>query len=307
MKKILFTVTALAILLVACLKNELVSPSLSLESTEVSTSFPEPNESVTITAVVTDTRNTITSVIIEWSIGGTAQSNIAMTAGANNTFTGVIPGQADGTTAAWRVIATNNKGDIERTTERAITWSEVTIDYSKLRINEVSGVEGAGGTCDIFYELFNTGDKPIDLTGVEIWYNANSAVGQPFPPNDNRLTWKGGASPTQPAGIIEPGGIYLIQGRANCNNGPIQTGLTSSRILIITLRDPGGNQIDQMARAEDNRSPWNFGSNEASMSRIPDGTGPFYFTPAVTERITPGTTNGTDATGLVLVPQTPQP
>jgi hypothetical protein len=180
--------------------------------------------------------------------------------------------------------------------------------FEILRINEVSGVEiPNGNTATIFYELFNTGTEPIDLEGFEIWYNAAGSAGQAFPPNDNRLTWKGGASAIQVAGTIEPGGFFLIQGRSNATPpGPIQTGLTSSRNLIITLRDADGFLVDRMARAEDNRAPWNVvgASNTSTMSRIPDGTGPFYFTPSPG---TPGTTNGTSTTGLVAVPQTPQP
>jgi len=205
------------------------------------------------------------------------------------------------------VINTNTSVNGSQTANAGSSIATITVNagggnnFANLRINEVSGVEGAGGSCDIFYELMNIGDTSIDLTGVEIWYNANGSIGQPFPPTDDRLTWKGGAT-NQPSGVVQPGELFLIQGRNNCSNGPIQTGLTSSRILIITLKDPSGNVIDQMARAEDNIAPYNsFGSNVASYSRIPDGTGPFYFTTTPT----PGTTNGTNTAGLVLVPQTP--
>ena len=189
--------------------------------------------------------------------------------------------------------------------------TEIAVDprYVNLRINEASGAELAGGVCDIFYELINIGDAPIDLTGVEIWYNANGSAGQPFPPNDDRLTWKGGTTSNSWMGndspIIGPGEVYIIQGRSTCpGGGPLQTGFTSSRKLIITLKDPTGVTIDELARAEDNRPPWVTPSNAVTMSRIPDGTGDFYFTPAPG---TPGALNGTNATGLVAVPQTPQP
>jgi hypothetical protein len=64
--------------------------------------------------------------------------------------------------------------------------------------------------------------------------------------------------------------------------------------LIITLKDPDGNIIDQCIRAEDT-GDYAVGRSY-SMSRIPDGTGPFYFSIP-----TPNAKNG----GSILVPVTP--
>jgi hypothetical protein len=158
------------------------------------------------------------------------------------------------------------------------------VDYSKLKLNEVSGV---GVDSDKFYELINTGTVDINLEGCRIYYNANGSAGGNFPPNDERLTWTG--SSTQ---IIKAGELFSLIGRNN--PGSFTTGLTPERILIITLTDPDGNTIDQCIRAEDT-GDYAVGRTY-SFSRIPDGTGPFYFSIP-----TPNAKNG----GSLLVPATP--
>ena len=169
------------------------------------------------------------------------------------------------------------------------------IDYSALRINEVSGV--GSSDCDKFYELINTGADDINMEGCQIFYNANSNTGGTLPSGDGNLTWTGDA--TQ---VAKAGKLFSLIGRngGNCSNpttsNSFTTGLTAARILIITLKDPAGNVIDQCIRAQDTGS---YAITDKSFSRIPDGTGPFYFTTP-----TPGVSNGTSTEGLIEVPVT---
>ena len=172
--------------------------------------------------------------------------------------------------------------------------ANTSFDYSRLKINEVSGV---GDDKEKFYELINTGTETINLAGCKIFYNANSNTGGVFPPNGNQgLTWTGKTSH-----VIQPGGLLLLLGRYNAGsnpNGEFTTGLTAERILIITLEDPSGNAIDQCIRAQDTGD---YEIANKSFSRIPDGTGPFYFTDP-----TPEIMNGTSTTGLIEVPSSPK-
>jgi len=158
------------------------------------------------------------------------------------------------------------------------------VDYSKLKLNEVSGV---GADSVKFYELINTGAVDINLGDCQIWYNANPDTAQAFPPASDKLTWTGDASQ-----VIKAGELFSLIGRNN--PGSFTTGLTPERKLIITLKDLAGNTIDQCIRAEDT-GDYSVGRN-LSMSRIPDGTGPFYFSIP-----TPDAKNG----GSILVPATP--
>jgi len=167
--------------------------------------------------------------------------------------------------------------------------------YTKLKLNEVSGV---GTDSEKFYELKNTGSKDISLEGCKIYYNANSGgTGGDFPPNDKRPTWIG-----LPEHVAKAGQYFTLIGRdepQGTNPGSFTTGLTAVRILIITLEDPDGNVLDECIRARDT---WTSGFTDKSFSRIPDGTGDFYFTTP-----TPNATNGTSTAGLTKVPVEPLP
>ena len=146
------------------------------------------------------------------------------------------------------------------------------VDYTKLKLNEVSGV---GNDCEKFYELINLGNVDIPLLGCKIYYNANGVTGGTLPTGKGQLTWTGVG--TQ---VASAGQLFSLIGRngGNCSNPPTEnsftTGLTAARILIITLEDPNGNIIDQCIRASDTGL---FEIDNRSFARIPDGTGPFFF------------------------------
>ena len=179
--------------------------------------------------------------------------------------------------------------DVSNITRVSFAPDLLGVDYSKLKLNEVSGV---GNDPEKFYELINTGAVDIPLEGCKIYYNANGSNGGVFPPNGNQgLTWTGSADQ-----VAKAGELFCLIGRNT--PGSFTTGLTAARILIVTLEDPAGNVIDECIRAKDTDE---YAFVEHSYSRIPDGTGPFYFTTTPT----PCEMNGNDATGLTLVPQSP--
>jgi hypothetical protein len=166
------------------------------------------------------------------------------------------------------------------------------VDYTKLRLNEVSGV---GNDSDKFYELINLGDKDIPLYDCKIYYNANSNTGGTLPSGKGNVTWTGLTSQT-----IEAGKLFSLIGRDNptgTNPGSFTTGLTAGRILIITLEDPKGNVIDKCVRTSDTGD---YAFTDKSFSRIPDGTGDFYFTTS-----SPNAKNAASADGLIKLPVDP--
>jgi hypothetical protein len=251
---------------------------------------PTPDNDVTITVKVVNI-SSVSSVTLNWKKDGVAQPNINITNSlTDNTYKGIIPKQVEGTVALWTIEASNANG-VKASVSGTLTFVVNNADYTKLKLNEVSGV---GGDDDKFYELINTGTEPINLAGCKIYYNANGAGGGTLPSGKGNLTWTGGADMEQ---IIQPGQLLSLIGRSK--PGSFSTGLTAARILIITFDDPDGVMIDQCIRAEDT-APYDY--IDKSFSRIPDGTGPFYFTTP-----TPNVMNGTVTTGLVLVPTTQGP
>ena len=259
---------------------------LKIEEISISATRPTPADDVTIVAKVTDI-NVVTSVVLKWKLNGADQPEKAMTKNGND-YSATITKQANGAVVDWTVVATNDQGKTV-SENGTIKWEVLTTDYTKLKLNEVSG---AGGDDDKFYELINTGTADINLAGCQIFYNANGSNGGTLPTGDGNLTWTGIESQ-----VIEAGKLFSLIGRNK--PGSFTTGLTAARILIITLKDPAGNVIDQCIRAEDTGK---YAIIEQSFSRIPDGTGPFYFTTP-----SPNVLNGTDAAGLIQVPVEPVP
>jgi len=250
-----------------------------------------PTDTVTVSATVKPTSSSlITSVVIQWTLGGDAQSDINMTA-TDNVYSATIPVQAVDSVVTYKVTATNAIGETNSSAVGDYKVAVESIDFTKLKLNEVSGV---GADSAKFYELINTGTKDISLVGCKIYYNANSNAGGSIPTGKGNLTWTGLSTHT-----IQAGKLLSIIGRDNpagTNPGSFTTGLTASRILVIILEDPNGTEIDRCVRAEDT-TPYNI--TDKSFSRIPDGTGDFYFTTP-----TPNVTNGTSTTGLTKVPAT---
>jgi len=275
--------------------REITEEKLKIELLSVSPALPDKN--VTITIKVTD-ENAIASVVLRWKKDNVAQTDIDITDTKNsNTYTATIEKQADGTAIEWTIEATNdNSKKVSKSGN--FTFSSTIIDYSKLKLNEVHGV---GSDADKFYELINIGDVEIPLAGVTIEYDGAKDPGTGFPPvgGSQGVTWMGCTSQT-----IAPGGFFVIQDRnssqvidINTCATVMKTGLTAARNLIITLKDPNGNTIDQYIRAKDTGD---YAITDKSFARIPDGTGPFYFTVP-----TPNATNGASTAGLTLVPVTP--
>ena len=208
-------------------------------------------------------------------------------------FIGVLTMNAQTKIYVHKTDGTSTEFNIEDIDNISFTPSStVSVDYSKIKLNEVSGV---GNDPEKFYELINIGEEEVSLEGCKIYYNANSGLGGPLPTGDGTLTWTGKATH-----IIQPGELLLLLGRYNASsnpNGEFTTGLTPERILIITLKDPEGNVIDKCIRAKDTES-YAVG-REKSLSRIPDGTGLFYFAEP-----SPEIMNGFSTTDLIEVPST---
>jgi len=245
-----------------------------------------PADKVIVSAKVTTTTSTITTVVLKWTIAGIPQNNINMTKNGS-VYTAEIQALADGSAVTYKVSAVNNFDETVDTGVQDYIVVSIVVDYSRLKLNEVSGV---GEDSEKFYELKNTGTKDIPLSGCKIYYNANSATGGTLPAGEGNVTWTGLSTQT-----IQAGQLFSLVGRNNA--GSFTTGLTGARILIITLKDPAGNILDQCIRTSDTG---NYAFTDKSFSRIPDGTGDFYFTEP-----TPNATNGTSTAGLTKLPKDP--
>ena len=243
---------------------------LRIEEVGVSATKPVPDDDVIIVARITDV-NVITSVVLKWKKGGVDQPDITMAKDGSN-YSATIPKQPDKTVVDWTISATNDKGKTVTATG-TITWTAPAIDYTKLKLNEISGV---GADAEKFYELINTGTPAINLDGCKLFYNNAPATDN----SDGSLTWTGAS--TQ---VINGNALFTLLGRNT--PGSFTTGLTAQRNIKITLRDPAGNLVDLFERSDDSN-----GIADKSYSRVPNGTGDFYYTTPSPDVLNPTSTDG---------------
>lgn len=72
--------------------------------------LPTPAEAVTVYADATDNDGTVTEVRLYWQVNGAGATSAAMTLAEGATYTGTIPGAADGALVEYFVEATDNDG-----------------------------------------------------------------------------------------------------------------------------------------------------------------------------------------------------
>ncbi len=174
-------------------------------------------------------------------------------------------------------VEENNEGENNNNGNDTAVVVSPEIDYSLLKFNEING---NGADADKYIELYNGSDKTINLEGVTILYNnVDSEVG---------VSWFGTY-----ADSILPQGFFLLKGSKKYNNPThdLNTGLSGKQAMVLTLTDPDEEELDSFKiSADDNR--------EKSYSRIPDGSGTWYYTSVAG---TQGVTNGTNAAGLAEI------
>ena len=293
MKKILFLIAIFSVMLSSCLEDEAYVAAPTIAEIQVTSSLVAPGTDAVVSAKITNDKYivdgsniNVTSATLFYKTGSSAETSVAMTA-SGSTYTATIPASVNSAmnvVVSYRIEASNDRNEKALSPVLEYTVGVSSIDYSKLKLNEISGV-GADG--EKFYELINIGTEKINMEGCQLFYNANSGTGLATPTGDGALTWTGSSSH-----VIEGGKLLSLVGRNT--PGSFTTGLTAGRKIRITFKDPAGNIIDEFVRGEDTGS---FEITDKSYSRVPDGTGSFYFT-----NPTPNVTNGTSTSGLTLVP-----
>ena len=94
-------------------------PAISSISLDPST--PDPDQSVTVTATITDLGG-LAEVTLSYSInGGTTWTNVSMTQGTGDLWSGIVPGQATDTTVNYRIHAKDNSDN---------SYTTITYDYT---------------------------------------------------------------------------------------------------------------------------------------------------------------------------------
>ena len=254
--------------------------ALRIEGITVSTTTPAPDAAVTIVATISDASGTPTAVL-KWEKDGATQTDLTATRDEKE-YTFTVPGQVDGTVVNWTVHASNTSGKIAQESG-TITWAEPTADYTTLKLNEVNGCSN-----EKWFEIYNTGTVEINLAGVTAHYSNSEPVS--WNPTN---TWTGTT-----ADIIPAGGFFATPKGDGSNLG---TGLSANNANVrLQLRAPDGTVLDTYEKLKNVNTGQGYDHlTNKSHARIPDGTGPWYYT---ADGIgTREATNGTSTAGCLKI------
>ena len=284
MKKIMFVALALLVGLASCVKDKQY-PGVTISNVSYAPTAVQNNEDVTVTATITSF-NEFTAKLV-YTIAEATPVNVVMTTGTEkDVYTAVIPGQPDGTTVSFYVLAEGEL--IAQSPAMEYTVGAVAIDYSVLRLNELNGN-------DKFIEIYNTGAEAVNLNGVYI-------------EKDGSQNWLADNTVK-----IEAGGYLLLYSedvQADMPDYPesliFHSGLSAKKNVRIQLFTPAGESIDDFNLINIDANDPAYIPAPGSYSRNADGD--WYYANA-----TPGALN-VDGIQLVLgleggvtPPPTPEP
>ena len=262
MKKLFIAAFAMLFAFTSCVKDELY-PIPTIGELSNTIAYDE-TEDVTVTALVS-ALVPVTEVNLFYKAGSASVTKVKME-GLGEVFTGVIPAQPMGTEVKYYVEASTDGGS---TTSKEVSYTVgvIPIDFSPLKLNELNGN-------DKFIEIINTGSAPINIKGIKIL-------------KDTKDVWTG------PNRDLAAGAFLLlysedvvVSGGAHEGYDPelvFTSGLSAKKAVRVQLNDPVGNPLDDFNLVTVSKTA------PASYSRVPDGTGNWFFTPA-----TPGVKNSTD-------------
>ena len=266
MKKILFAALALIVAMASCVKDPQY-PGVTISNLSYTPTAVQADMPVTVTATIASF-NEFTAKLY-YSVDEAEVVALDMVGNAENEFSGVIPGQADGANVKFYVVAEGTLVATSATME--YTVGAVAVDYSVLRLNELNGN-------DKFIEIYNAGAEAINMNGVTIYKDTD------------KLVWTG-----KSAVNVEPGAYLLLYSEDVVANYEIDTslymfhsGLSAKKNVRIELKTPAGEGIDDfnLTQIELNGEAYGYANNEAPASYSLNADGNWYYADA-----TPGAAN----------------
>lgn len=260
--KILITniFVALMLLGVSCVEDEMYKGPASIEKVEFAPTTVTPDDEVKVTATITDLQG-VTAAKIQYKVNGGSQSEVTMTKGSDNSFTGVIPKQADKAIIVFTISAENQAGITAVSAELTFTVGAIPVAYENLVLNELNGN-------DKFIEIFNKGTEAVPLKGVYI-------------EKDEKIVWTGEAQKLAAGGYLL---LYSVDVQSTMGNHPadqfFDSGLSAKKAVRVQLFSPSATSLDDFNLVDYQKAA------PASYSRWANGTGKWMFAAA-----TPGAVN----------------
>ena len=262
MKKIMFVALALLVGLASCVKDKQY-PGVTISNVSYLPTAVQDLEDVTVTATITSFEEFTAKLV--YTVAEEKPVEVAMTAGdEKNIYTAVIPGQPDGTTVSFYIVAEGAL--VTQSPAMEYTVGAVAVDYTVLRLNELNGN-------DKFIEIYNTGAEAVNMNGVYI-------------EKDGGQNWLADNTVK-----IEAGGYLLLYSedvQADMPDYPesliFHSGLSAKKNVRIQLFTPAGVSIDDFNLTNIDANDPAYIPAPASYSRNTDGK--WYYADA-----TPGVVN----------------
>ena len=166
---VIFSITTF----VSCVKDEIFDGPAIISNVVAIPVAPKSTESVTVEAKVVDLKG-ISSVNLFYRITAAGSfSSVAMVAGANNTYLGIIPALPKDTKVGYYIEVKNAGGFTTLyPSEAPAKVSEYTVgasDIVKLFINEVFADGTKDPTNPDWVEIYNDSDIPVDISGYSFY------------------------------------------------------------------------------------------------------------------------------------------
>ena len=280
----MFVALALLMGLASCVKDKQY-PGINISNVSYTPTAVQADDDVTVTATITSFKD-FTAKLVYTTEEASKAIELAMTAGADDLYTSVIPAQPDGTIVKFHIEAMNGEATAV-SPDMEYEVGAVAIDYTVLRLNELNGN-------DKFIEIFNAGADPINLNGVYI-------------EKDGEQNWLADKTVK-----IEAGGYLLLYSedvQADMPDYPealiFHSGLSAKKNVRIQLFTPAGVSIDDFNLTNIDANDPAYIPAPASYSRNADGN--WYYADA-----TPGAVNVDGEVALLgleggVTPEPPTP
>ncbi len=244
--KLLFFSLLMIGLTTSCVKDEMYKGPAVISDLRIDPMAPLAGQAVIVSAKVTDLDG-VNNVLLYYAVNGGSFTQVEMTSlsSVQDTYSGQIPAQADGTTVTYYIKATNKSGIATVAPQGApASTASYTIGAPLVLMNEIY----SRGTIESpdWIELYNASDVAADISGYKIYDSGGQSGAKP--------------KKTVPAGTVIPAkGFYVIVVDDGTESG---FGLSSAGEQVW-LENASGNQIDNAT----------FPAFETTQSfgRVPDG------------------------------------
>ncbi len=175
MKKILFCiiVSTMALSISSCVEDEIFVGPSAISNVSNAPLSPQSTQSVTVSAKITDLKGVVSATLYYKVSTAATYTSVAMTAGSNFMYSGVIPALPKDTQVKYYIQVTNQDGITAMYPSAAPTSTATyTVGAStviRLFINEAMPDGTKDATDPDWVEIYNDSEVPVDLSGYFLY------------------------------------------------------------------------------------------------------------------------------------------